>query len=117
MVLAIFNPGKSRKLIIKAKVPSDNLEVLDESNKIIKSDIICSADIYYNTGKADCDLFFEADLISLEFKYYKVRHGTSTKSKQSNSYNLTNFESQIFKIGSNSELKVNFYISKLVIII
>ena len=117
MVLSIFNPGKSRKLIIKAKVPNDNLEVLDESNKIIQTDIICSADIYYNTGKPDCDLYFEADLISLEFKHYKVRHATSSKSKQSQSYNLTNFAAQIFKIGSNSELKVNFYISKLVIII
>lgn len=110
LMLAIYNPGLTRQLVIKVKVPNNKLDVLDWKNKNLVADLICAN----KTDKKDCDLYFSASLQGYALNYFKlVPNSSPAKTLYIESQKIPFFYLyKTFQITSSKSIKIHKYNNK-----
>lgn len=74
IVVTTFNPGHTRKFLIKIKVPNNGYSVINEANEVIEADLI-----YHDLKcKEDCYLYFLDEIPSFSFRSYKIIKSSNT---------------------------------------
>lgn len=69
MLLALYNPGKAQKRIIRINVPEHDLKIVDEKNSAIQGDIFCGN--LYEVG--NCEVVFSLDMPESGNAYVKLQ--------------------------------------------
>lgn len=110
VVLTVYNPGLDRTEIMKIKIPKIGVNVIDVSNKVLVSDIICA-----NKSDANnCDLYFQATLQNYSLNYFKLVPSESLDANFVKPDDIPFFAfSKTFKLTSTASLKVNKFNNKL----
>eukprot|EP01016_Furgasonia_blochmanni_P020637 TRINITY_DN2303_c0_g1_i16.p1 TRINITY_DN2303_c0_g1~~TRINITY_DN2303_c0_g1_i16.p1 ORF type:complete len:874 (-),score=283.75 TRINITY_DN2303_c0_g1_i16:239-2860(-) len=68
VLLKVYNPSAVDETVIRVKVPSGKVAIINEFNANVESDVICANE----KDKTDCDLFFRSGFPVYGSVYFKI---------------------------------------------
>jgi hypothetical protein len=104
LLLSIFNPKIKGIYLIRAKVTSPNLQIIDTNNKSLEGNIICQI-------PNNCELYFKTNLEAYSLHFFKLLPSNKSLELSPKNVRIRSPSSSVMaisiKINENSFIKIN----------